>query len=145
VARLAAEALPSAAETFQLIAGFADSAGGTFSDGAAWNLRWNGTAAEWSMDRLSNGVATRDASGAPTPDTNYIWLAVFLNADSTRADFYYSTDSVSWVKAGSKTTGLPAAGRNTAWVAASIIKSVGTTQRNASIDLAGNRVDYVRG
>jgi hypothetical protein len=145
VVRLAAEAVPTATETFQLISGFADSAGGTFTDGAAWNLRWNGSAAEWSKDRLSNAVATRDATGSPTPATTYIWLAVFLNADWTRADYYYSTDSVNWTLAESETTGLPVAGRNTAWVAASIIKSVGTTQRNASIDLAGYRADYVRG
>jgi hypothetical protein len=145
VARLAAEAANSGTETWQLISGFADSAGGTFTDGVAWNLRWNGSAAEWSQDRLSNAVATRSVVGSPTPDTNYIWLVVFVNANWTRADFIFSTDSVSFTKADSPTTGLPGSARPTSWVAASLIKSVGTTQRNASVDLAGNRVDYVRG
>lgn len=145
VARLAAESANSGTETWQLISGFADSAAGTFVDGVAWNLRWNGAAAEWSQDRLANSVATRTATGSPTPDTKYIWLAVFVNPAWTRADFFYSTDSVNWVKAGSPTTGLPGSARVTSWVAASLIKSVGTTQRNCSIDLAGYRVDHVRG
>lgn len=145
VSRLAAEAANSGTETWQLISGFADSAAGTFTDGVAWNLRWNGTTAEWSQDRLSNSTATRTASGSPTPDTNYIWLAVFVNPGWTRADYWYSTDSITWTKAGSPTTGFPGNTRFTSWVAASLIKSAGTTQRNASIDLAGYRVDYVRG
>lgn len=145
VVRLAAEAVPSGTETFQLFSGFADSAGGTGTDVVAWNLRWNGTAAEWSQDRISNTTATRSTTGSPTPDTNYIWLVVFVNANWTRADFIYSTDSVAFTRADSPTTGFPGSGRPTAWVAASIIKSVGTTQRNVSIDLAGNRIDYVRG
>lgn len=144
VARLAAEAANSASETWQLISGFADSAGGTFTDGAAWNLRWNGSAAEWSQDRLSNATATRSVTGSPTPDTTYIWLIVFLNANWTRADFIYSQDGIAFTKADSPTTGLPANTRDGAWVAASMIKSAGSTQRNCSIDLAGYRADYVR-
>lgn len=145
VARLAAEAANSGTETWQLISGFADSAGGTFTDGVAWNLRWNGSAAEWSQDRLSNSTATRTTTDSPTPGTNYIWAVVFVNANWTRADFIYSTDSVSFSVASSPTTGFPGNTRPTAWVAASLIKSAGTTQRNCSIDLAGYRVDYVRG
>lgn len=145
VARVAAEAANSGTETLQLFSGFVDSAGGTATDAVAWNLRWNGSAAEWSQDRISNATATRGVTGSPTPGTNYIWLVVFVNPGWTRVDFIYSEDSVSFTKAGSPTTGLPGSARNTAWAAASIIKSVGTTQRNVSVDLAGYRVDYVRG
>lgn len=146
VSRIAMQALPTAAETFQVVAGFVDSlAAGALTDGAAWTGRWNGTAAEWSQDRFAAAVATRDAAGSPTADTNYIWLAVFLNADWTRADYLYSTDSVNWTKAGSRTTGLPSAVQQTSWCPAQIIKSVGTTARLIAVDLAGCRVDYVRG
>lgn len=144
VVRLAAESANSGTETWQLISGFADSAGGTFNDGVAWNLRWNGSAAEWSQDRLANAAATRSVTGSPTPDANYIWLVLYVNPGWTRADFIYSTDGVSFTKADSPTTGLPGSTRPTSWVAASLIKSVGTTQRNCSIDLAGYRVDQVR-
>lgn len=144
VARLAQQQANSGTETYQLITGFADSAGGTFTDGAAWNLRWNGSAQEWSQDRLANSVATRSTTGSPTPDNNYIWAVVFVNPGWTRADFIYSTDSVSFTKADSPTTGLPDSTRPTSWVAASMVKSAGTTARLFAIDLAGYRVDYVR-
>lgn len=145
VARLAIETTVTGTETFQVITGFADCSGGTFTDGVAWNNRWNGSAAEWSQDRLSNGSATRSVTGSPTPNNNYLWLVVFVNPGWTRADFIYSEDSVSFTKADSPTTGLPGNTRDTAWIAASIIKSAGTTQRNVSIDLAGYRYDQVRG
>ena len=146
VSRVAIEATVSAAETFQAVCGFVDVlAAGALTDGAYWNNRWTGAAAEWSQDRASNTTVTRSATGSPTPDNNYIWLAVFLNAAWTRADFFYSTDSMNWVKADSPTTGLPAATRPTAFCAGAIVKSVGVTQRNMSIDLAGYRVDMVRG
>lgn len=145
VARLAAEAAVSGTETYQLLSGFTDSAGGTITDAVAWNLRWTGAAAEWSQDRVSNATATRSNTGSPTPDTNYIWLVVFVNPAWTRADFIYSTDSMAFTKADSPTTGLPGSARPTSWAAASMIKSAGTTQRNVSIDLAGNRIDYARG
>ncbi len=144
VVRLAAEVLPNGTETYQLFSGFADSAGGTATDAVAWNLRWNGSAAEWSQDRIINTAPTRSVTGSPTPDTNYIWLVVFLNANWSRADFIYSTDSVAFTLADSPTTGIPGNTRPTSWVAASIIKSLGSTQRNVSVDLAGARTDHSR-
>lgn len=145
VVRLAIETTVSGTETFQVLSGFIDSSGGTPTDGVAWNNRWNGSAAEWSQDRFAAGAATRTTTGSPTPDNNYIWLVVFVNPGWTRADFIYSTDSVSFTLASSPTTGFPSSTQYTGWAAASMIKSAGTTQRNCSIDLAGFRVDYVRG
>jgi hypothetical protein len=67
-----------------------------------------------------------------------------MNAAWTRADFIYSTDSISFTKADSPTTGLPSSTQYTSW-GTSIIKSAGTTSRAISIDLAGFRYNYVRG
>lgn len=145
VARLAQEQANSGTETYQLISGFADSTQGTFTDGVAWNLRWNGSAQEWAQDRLSNTTATRSTTGSPTPDNTYIWLVVFVNPAGNRADFIYSTDSINFIRASSPTTGLPNNTRAGAWVAASMIKSAGTTSRSASVDLAGYRINFVRG
>lgn len=145
VVRLAVETTVTGTETFQIFSGFIDSSGGTPTDGACWNNRWNGSAAEWSQDRFAAAAATRTTTGSPTPDNNYIWLVVFVNPGWTRADFIYSTDSIAFTLASSPTTGLPSNTQYTAWAAASMIKSAGTTQRNCSIDLAGYRVDYVRG
>jgi hypothetical protein len=144
VIRLAVETTVTATETFSVIAGFHDAAGGTWTDGAAWEYRWTGTAAEWSQTRLAGAAATRSNTGSPSPDNNYIWLVVFMNAAWTRADFLYSTDSIAFTKADSPTTGLPSSTQYTSW-GTSIIKSVGTTARNLSIDLAGFRYNYVRG
>lgn len=145
VARLAVETTVTGTETFVVIAGFADSAGGTWTDGIGWENRWTGAAAEWSHTRMNNAAATRSNTGSPTPDNNYIWLVVFMNPGWTRADFIYSENSVAFTKADSPTTGIPGNTRDSGWVAASMIKSAGTTQRNTSIDLAGYRMDWVRG
>ncbi|MDX2059935.1 MAG: hypothetical protein SFV24_19150 [Gemmatimonadales bacterium] len=146
VARLAVQTTVSGTETFQVLSGFIDSlAAGATTDGVAWNNRWNGAAAEWAQDRYAATVRTGSTTGSPTPDNNYIWLVVFVNPGWTRADFIYSTDSVSFVKADSPTTGLPSSTQRTSWCPAQIIKSVGTTARLVAVDLAGYRVDYVRG
>jgi hypothetical protein len=142
--RLAAEALPDGSQTFVLYTGFADSAGGTLTDGICWELRWNGSAAEWAQTRAAAATPTRDTGGSPTPDKNYHCLGVFINENGTRADYLYSGDAQSFTVVGSRTTGLPSSTQYPAWVAASIIKSVGNTQRNVSIDGAGYRVDYLR-
>ncbi len=144
IARLAVETTVDGTQTFQVFTGFIDAAAGP-TNGAAWNNRWNGSAAEWSQDRWAAGTPTRTASGSPSPDNTYICLAVFLNAAWSRADFLYSTDGKSFTKAGSPTTGLPSGAQNTVWTAISIIKSAGATARNISLDYAGCRVDYARG
>lgn len=146
VARIAVQTTVSGTETFQVISGFLDSlSAGATTDGVAWNNRWNGSAAEWSQDRWAATTATRTTTGSPTPDNNYIWLVVFINPAWTRADFIFSTDSVSFTVASSPTTGFPSSAQPTSWCPAQIIKSAGTTARLVSIDLAGYRVDYVRG
>lgn len=146
VARLAVQTTVSGTETFQVVSGFLDSlAAGATTDGVAWNNLWNGSAAEWSQARWAATTATRTTTGSPTPDNNYIWLVVFVNPGWTRADFIYSTDSVSFTVASSPTTGFPSSTQRTSWCPAQIIKSAGTTARLVSVDLAGYRVDYVRG
>lgn len=146
VARLAVQTTVTGTETFQVLSGFVDSlAAGATTDGVAWNNRWNGSAAEWSQDRWAATTRTGTTTGSPTPDNNYIWLVVFVNPGWTRADFIYSTDSVNFVLASSPTTGFPSSAQGTSWCPAQIIKSAGTTARLVAIDLAGYRVDYVRG
>lgn len=146
VARVVPETAPSAAETFQLFTGFIDSSGGTATDGVTWNLRWTGSVSEWSQDRFAGGTATRTNTGSPAVSiTAYVWLGIFINPTWTRADFFYSTDSVSFTVASSPTTGFPNNTQYTAWAALSMIKSAGTTQRNSNVDLAGFRFDGVRG
>ncbi len=145
VARLAVETTVTGADTFTVKTGFIDEmAGGTPTDGVCWENRWTGSVAEWSQSRFAATAATRTNTGSPTPDNNYICLGVFINPGWTRADFFYSTDSVSYQVASSPTTGFPSSAQPTAFAAVSMLKSASNNQRNASIDWAGMRVDYVR-
>lgn len=146
VSRLAIETVVSGTETFTVLAGFLDqSGGGTPVSGCGWEYRWNGSAAEWSQTSYAASAATRSTTGSPTAGTNYVWLICFVNAAGTRVDMIYSNDSVSFTKASSVSTGLPAAGAAHGFAGISILKSAGTTTRRASIDIAGVRADYVRG
>lgn len=126
--------------TYTLVAGFTDGNGGTWTDGAAWELRWTGSAEEWSQTTTAAGSATRRNTSSPTVDTTFVWLGVFLNADWSEAYFIWSQDSKSFTYAGSINTNLP----GTADLVAAgvyIQKSAGTTARTANVDLLGVRVE----
>lgn len=143
VERVKAATAPDGTETYALISGFMDSAGGTWTDGVGWELRWTGAAAEWSQTRVAGGVATRSNTSSPSVAATALWLLVFVNPGWTRADFIYSTDSVNFVLADSPTTGMPGVTQFTGW-GASMIKSAGSTARTAEFDFAGYRVDQSR-
>lgn len=146
VSRLAVEAAVSGTETYNVFTGFADTVGtGAANNAVTWRYGWSGSAATWYQSVYANGTETSSTTNSPTADTNYNWFVIFINPAWTRADFIYSTDSVSFTLAGSQTTGLPSSTQYASWAAASIVKSVGTTQRNCTIDLAGYRYDGGRG
>lgn len=144
VARVAVQTAVDGTQTYSLISGFQDAAGGTWTDGVAWEYRWTGSAVEWSQTRMAGAAATRSNTGSPTADTTYIWTVVFMNAAWTRADFIYSQDSLAFTKSASPTTGIPGNTQYTS-VGVSMIKSAGTTARLASVDLLGYRYDHTRG
>jgi hypothetical protein len=137
-------ALPDGTETYEGITGFSDIATTTHQNAIAWNLRWNGSAAEWSRDVIDNGTPTRTATSSPSPvNLEWLWLGVFVNAACTRADFIYSTDGFTFTLCTPVTTGLPTTARSLAPVAISAMKTAGTTARILHVDLAGLRVDNV--
>lgn len=142
VCRVARETAINGTDTYYVAVGLLDASGGSGNpnDGVAWELRWTGTAEEWSQTRWAGGAVTRSNTNSPTPDGNYIWLVVFVNPGWTRADFIYSTDSIAFTKADSPTTGLPGSTAPTG-VCAQIKKSAGSTSRNLHVDLMGHRID----
>lgn len=144
ITRLATEQAVSGTQTFTIGTGFLDSIT-TVNDGVMWEYRWNGSAAEWSQARYAAGTPTRSTTGSPTPTTNYVWLVVFVNPGWTRADFIYSDDSISFTKSDSPTTGIPSSTQRTSPFPASIVKTVGNTQCNVTIDFYGYRFEGVRG
>jgi len=66
-----------------------------------------------------------------------------LNGDWSRADFFSSGNGQLWSFHDSITTNLPAAVQPVGF-SAGINKTIGTTQRNLSIDLQGIRYDALR-
>lgn len=144
--RVARTTANSGTETYTLVSGFRDGGStGTISEGVAWECRWTGAVEEWSHTRWVGAAATRSNVGSPAVDATFIWTLVFMNANWSRADFIYSTDSVNFILAESVTTGLPGSANLTSWQPASCIKTVGTTSRTCSFDIGGFRMDYVRG
>lgn len=139
LAKSSVSAAPDGTETFTAYHGFADIAAGTFTDGAAWELRWTGTAQELTYTVSDNGAVTRSSAVGGITSTNQAWYGVFVNNGMTRADFIYSTDDVSFSLAGSASSGLPS-GFNYPVVGYGIIKSAGTTARLLYPDLCGSRV-----
>lgn len=142
--RLAVEALSSGTERYQIFAGFHDAVGGTnVTDGVYWVYR-DDVSALWQGGVGAAGVRVENFAAGPTVDTNYIWLGIYLNQAWTRASYFYSTTSVDWVFAGSRSTGLPSASQAFGF-GNTINKTVGTTQRNLSVDMIGMRYDTLRG
>jgi hypothetical protein len=141
--RLAVEQTSTSSERFQIFAGFHDAQGSTnVTDGVYWTYR-DEVSANWLRGSAAASTRTETASGV-TVDTNYIWLGIFLNANWTRAAYFYSTNSLDWTIDGTNTTNLPSSTQLVSW-AVGINKTVGTTQRNLSIDLMGYRLLHQRG
>lgn len=142
--RLAVQALSNATDRFQVFCGFHDAVGGVnVTDGAYWCYR-DDVSAAWQAGVASGGTRVENFAAGPTVDLNYIWLGVFVNAAWTNATFFYSIDSQAWVIAGMRNTGLPTSAQVTG-MGATINKTVGTAQRNLSIDLMAHRYDLSRG
>lgn len=143
VIRPAVNTATDGTNTFSGFFGFVDTSGGAFTDGAAYEYRWDGAAPVWSITVADATSLTRAAS-AMTVDSTYRWCMLFVNADGTRVDPFYSMDGMSWIKETSVTTDLPEIADVTAW-GMSVIKSAGTTSRSMVIDFAGYRVAGLRG
>lgn len=130
-------------QRFQVITGMHDAAEGTnVTDGYYWKYN-DAASANWERCTANGGTRTETASGKAVTAATYIWLGVYVNAAGTRADFFYSDDSVTWTFDGANTANMPT---STALVQPScgINKTVGTTASLLNIDAQGYRFDYVR-
>lgn len=142
--RLAVEALSTGTERFQVWAGLHSAVGQTaVADGIYWQYD-DATSAAWQGATANNSVRTTTGAAGPTVDTNYIWLGLYVNPAWTRVTYFHSVDSINWAIAGELTTNIPTNARRVGW-GASINKTIGTTQRNLSVDLLAFRMDADRG
>lgn len=142
VARLAVEALSTSAQRYQVRAGWHDSQNSAdVTDGVYWEYD-DSVSAYWRLCASAAGVRTTLTSSL-LADTNYVYLGIFLNGDWSRADFFSSGNGQLWWFHDSITTNLPAAVQPVGF-SAGINKTIGTTQRNLSIDLQAIRYDALR-
>ena len=141
--RLAVEALSNGTERYQIFAGFHDAQAATnTTDGIYWSYR-DDVSANWIRESAAASARTQNASSTAV-DTNYIWLGIFINANWSRADYFLSQDSAAWSIIGSNSATMPSSTQLVS-VAVQINKTVGTTQRNCSVDFMGWRYDFQRG
>lgn len=144
LSRIAVEALSNATDRYQIFNGFHDAVGGTnVTDGIYWVYR-DDVSAAWQAGVAAASVRVENFAAGPTVDTNYIWLGIYVDPTWARAVFFYSTNSVDWIIAGARTTGLPTTAQFFG-LGATINKTVGTTQRNLSVDVMAYRYDATRG
>ena len=137
--RLAVEALSTAAERFQIRAGWHDGAGSAApANGVYWEYddHYAGT---WSICASTGGSAARTISGLAV-DADYLHLGIFLNGDWSRADFFSSETGKRWSFHGTLESNLPSASASLGF-SADIAKSAGLTERDLSIDLQAMRYD----
>jgi hypothetical protein len=140
VQRLQLGTATDGSNTYSVNVGFID--GTTVTDGVAYEYRWNGSAPEWSVTRWAAASATRTVSGA-TANSSPLWLAIFMNANWTRADYLYSTDGITWTIDANPTTGLPSNTQYTGYGACHL-NSAGSPSTITAIDFLGYRIDQTR-
>lgn len=143
VCRIKSLSEPTADEEYGILCGFHDDATGTLADGVYWEKWWNGSAPAMSRTVASGGVIARSAAAVLTSSGSWVWLIVFVNPAWTRADYIYSTDSISFSLDGSISSGLPTA-TQLVGPQFGIRKRAGTTDRSVYFDLLGHRVSQVR-
>lgn len=136
-------------DTYMIRAGFDEAGSAAFSEAICWEYRWNGSATEWSQTVADNGVVTRSTTGSPSTAVlgagTRAKLAVFIPQGGTAADFLYSLDSIAWTLASRISSGLPSPSDARLFgPGMQIVKTAGTTNRDACIDWAGYRIQQVR-
>lgn len=143
LSRLTPEALSTSGERFTIRVGFSDANSGTLADGCYWEYD-EATDPDWRIGCSGASTATEVDTGV-TVGTTYIWLGAYINAAWSRVSFFYSSDSVAWTLYGTGVAdgNIPTSTESHAPYV-SMVKSVGTTQRNMAIDFFGWRYDYAR-
>lgn len=147
ISRVVPTALSVVAQRFQPFIGFHDAAtAADVVDGVYWTYR-DQTSANWIFGAAGTSTRTETASSVAVSITEYIWLGVFFNKAGTRAAYFTSTDSVTWVFAGTITTAdLPT---NAEFFSPSVgvTKTLGTTASVFNVDVFAYRYtrNLVRG
>lgn len=124
-------ALSDGTDTYTLWSGFNDSTTGSGTDGAYFRYTHTENSGKWVCVTRSNTTETTADSGITVAVSTWYKLSVQVNADATSVAFYINGALVATI-----TTNIPSGtSRQTGAMPLSIIKSAGTNQRLAGIDL----------
>ncbi len=126
----AIDVLSDGTNTFTVNCGILDTNTTIVPDyGVGW--RYNTVdSTDWEYFSNNAGVETKTTVAAlPVTALKLVWLGVFLNGNSTRADYFYSSDyGATWTIVGSLSTNIPAA-VTYLYPVEVILKSAGLTAR----------------
>lgn len=140
--RIAVEALSTGSDRFQVFAGFQDMRGAAAPNDGVYFKYDDAASANWRVACKGGGTeSVADAGGPLAVGTTYVILGIFVNPGWTRADFFYSSDSIAAVVSGAGTQSggnMPISTELTN-VGISINKTIGLNQRNMDIDWIGWR------
>ena len=145
LSRLGLAVLSDGTNSFVVQSGFSDSNTTLPTDGVTWVYE-HSSSTDWRTRTSSNGTATQNTVTGFTVnvDTMY-YLGTFINGDATNADFFYSTDGVTWEFTTPHTTNIPSGTARILGFQAGGHKTAGTTSRNIAVDSVGFRSLMVRG
>lgn len=119
--------LSTALEEYVFRIGFGDNISGDFTDGAYFEYART-VSANWQYCTASNGVRTKTASSAVV-NTGWNYFKIQVNPNASSVEFF-----LNGVNIGTLSTNIPTASGRTVGPHIHIIKSVGTTSRQADID-----------
>lgn len=118
-----------ATDTFTYRAGFIDNTGGESTDGVFFRYVHSENSGRWTLVARSNNTETTADSGITMTAASWYKLRIEVNPAGTLASFY-----INGVLVGTIATNIPTASGRITGVGNVIVKSAGTTNRNADSD-----------
>lgn len=128
--------LSTGSDTWFDFIGFQNGDGSSVSNGVYWKYD-AATATNWFPATNLNGTESTVTGEGPTVNVNQMpYLGIFINGDWTRAEYFYSTDGITWTWCATAiTTNIPTASNRLFSVGASRRRTAGTATRILAIDL----------
>ncbi len=117
-------------DIFTYRAGFIDNTGGEATDGVFFRYTHNENSGRWTLVARSNNTETTADSGVVMTANSWYKLRIEVSADGTSAKFYINGTLVGTITGAN----IPTAAGRTTGIGNSIIKTAGTTSRNADTD-----------
>ncbi len=117
-------------DTFTYRAGFIDNTGGEATDGVFFRYTHTENSGRWTLVARSNNTETTLDSGVTMTANSWYKLRIEVSADGASARFFINGTLVGTITGAN----IPTAAGRTTGVGNSIVKSAGTTSRNADSD-----------